>query len=198
LEKDLSRSKAAEELALERAQKAKEIAEGLHKEEDTETASSTSLLLEVELLKKRLDEAKVLGLAASEAYASALIGFGAVMSSLPAESLVSGLFKWMSANFAKLPDFIGKVLDFALLSSATNLARTLAEGGGGHVEVLKRKKDYESPAKLGETPKAVYSAVRRFMSYFWCKFGRQDARSLAEACRAEVCLRTLMLSFLVF
>lgn len=198
MEKGLSGSKAAKELALERAQKAKEIAEGLRKEVDTERASSASLLLEVEFVKKPLDETKALGLAAAKAYASVLTGFGRVTSSLSAESSAPGLFTGMSANFAKLPDFVGMVSDFATLSSATILARTLAEGGCGHVEELKRKKDYENPAKLGEILKAVYSAVRRFMSYFWCKFGRQDARSLAEACRAEVCLRTLMLSFLVF
>jgi hypothetical protein len=93
--------------------------------------------LEVELLKKRLHEAKALGLATAKAYASVLVGFGGVMSSLSAESSASGLFTWMSVDFTKLLDFVGKVLDFAALSSATNLARTLVESGGRHVEEVK-------------------------------------------------------------
>jgi len=101
----------------------------------------------------------------------------------------------MSTNFAKLPNFVGKIADFVVLSSATNFARALAEGGCEHIEALKRK-DYEDSAGLGEILKPVSSAVRRFMGYFWSKFGRLDARSLAEACRVEVCLRAVGFSYL--
>lgn len=52
--------------------------------------------------------------------------------------------------------------------------------------MIKRKKEYENPARLGEISKPVSSAVRRFTGYFWSKFGRQNARFLAETRRAEV------------
>ncbi|XP_066324368.1 uncharacterized protein [Miscanthus floridulus] len=138
LDKALAGSKAAEDLALERPWKATKITNNLRKEQ--------------------LDEAKTLVLAAAEAYTTALAGFGGVTSSLLAEALASGLFTWMSTNFAKLPNFAGKVADFAALSSATNLATALAEGGYEHVEVLKRKKDYKDPTGLGEIPKPISSA----------------------------------------
>lgn len=175
---------------------ATEIADNLRKEIDAERSSSVALLAEVKLLKEQLDGAKTLGLAAAEAYTTTLVGFGRVTPSHPAEASASNLFTWMSSNFAKLPNFIGKVVDFAALSSATNLARFLAEGGCEHVEGVKRKKGYEDPAGLGEIPKLVSSAVRHFMSYFWCKFGRLDARSLVEAHQAEVYLRALVFSYL--
>lgn len=77
----------------------------------------------------------------------------------------------MSGNFAKLPNFVGKVADFAALSSTTNLAMTLAKAGCGHVVKLKHTKEFESPAELGETSKAVSDTIRRFIRHFWCKFG---------------------------
>lgn len=66
----------------------------------------------------------------------------------------------MNANFSKLPDFVGKVGDFTALASVTNLAKT-AE--------LKHKKEYEGPADLGETSKAVSTTIHRFIKHFWCK-----------------------------
>ena len=66
-----------------------------------------------------------------------------------------------------------------------------------HVGELRHKIEYESPGELGEAPKAISTAVRRFISYFWCKFGRQYARALAEAHMAEVCLLALMCFLLV-
>lgn len=120
-------------------------------------------------------------LAASEAYASVLTGFGGVTPPLPTMASASGIFSWMSANFCKLPDFVGKVMDFAVLSSMTNLAMTLVSSGCEHLEDLKRKQDFRKPAELGETPRVISSSVRHFMQHFWCKFGREDARAVAEA-----------------
>ena len=197
LEKELTGSKTTKEPALARAQKSGEIAEGLRKEVDAERASSAALLKEVEPLNKQLEEAKTLGQAAAAAFSSALAGFGRITSPLPSEASPSTLFSWMDANFSRLPDFVGKVGDFAALSSATNFAKTLAKADCQHVAEMKRRKHYESPKVLGEAPKDISTTIRHFMGHFWCKFGLQDARVLAEARRAEVHV-LLLLSFLGF
>ena len=139
----------------------------------------------------------MLVLATAEVYTSALAGFGGVTSPLPSEPSSSSIFSWMKANFSKLPEFVGKVGDFAALSSTTNLAKTLSKAGCEHVGELRHKKEYESPGELGEAPKAISTVVHRFISYFWCKFGQQYARALAEASRGEVCLLALMCFLLV-
>ena len=108
------------------------------------------MLEQVELLMKRLDEAKAVGVSIAEMYTSVLAGFGGVTSSLPADASAFGVFLWMKSNFSKLPDFVAKVGDFAALSSATNLSKILAKGGCEHIEDLRRKKDFEGPMELGE------------------------------------------------
>lgn len=92
---------------------------------DAERASSDALAKEVRLLQGQLDEARALGQAATDAYISALAGFGGVTSPFPVEVFVANVFSWMSANFVNLSNFVGKVADFAALSSATNLTKTL-------------------------------------------------------------------------
>lgn len=114
-----------------------------------------------------------------------LLSLGGVTPTLSPDLSIGQVFGWMAGNFSKLPTFVGKVRDFAALSCATNFAKTLTKAGCGHVEELKRKKDYEGPASLGGASKALMITVRHFMEHFWCKFGRQDAR--AKARRAEVC-----------
>lgn len=89
LDKALAGSKAAEDLALESAQKATEIADNLCKEIDVEKTSSAFLVTEVKLLKGQLDEVKMLGLSSTEAYTTALTRFGKVTSSLPARASAS-------------------------------------------------------------------------------------------------------------
>lgn len=74
------------------------------------------------------------------------------------------------------------------MSSATNFTKTLAKAGCNHVADMKRRKDYESPEVLGETPKDISMIVHHFIGHFWCKFGCQDACALAEVRRAEVCV----------
>lgn len=72
LSKALEGLKAAEQLALECAQKDNDAAEGLRKEVDAERQSSHALGAQVDLFTKRLEEAKVIGLSAAELYARAL------------------------------------------------------------------------------------------------------------------------------
>lgn len=72
----------------------------------------------------------------------------------------------MWGNFSKLPSFVGKVGEFAMLSSATNFAKTLAKASCSHIEEIKQKKDYESPAALGDASKALSTTVCHFMEHF--------------------------------
>jgi hypothetical protein len=97
----------------------------------------------------------------------------------------------MKSNFAKLPSFVGGAVDFGMLSSATNLSKTLIKSGCSHVEVLKDRKEFESSADLGESSGNLTEAMRSCGSLinncpFWLRFGRANARSLAEARRAVV------------
>lgn len=69
---------------------------------------------------------------------------------------------------------------------ATNLSKVLAKSGCPHVEGLKEKKDFESLAELGESFGNLAKSMRNFIKLFWLKFGRVDARSLAESRRAMV------------
>jgi hypothetical protein len=85
LGKDFDGAKAAEQLAAERAMKALETAENLCKEVNAERESSTALKAQVDMLSKRLEDAKAVGLAAADLYIGALGQFGGVASLLPPE-----------------------------------------------------------------------------------------------------------------
>ena len=60
--------KAAEQLAAERALKAIETADNLRKEVDAERESSAALKAQVDMLTKRLEDAKAIQLATVELY----------------------------------------------------------------------------------------------------------------------------------
>lgn len=92
----------------------------------------------------------------------------------------------MKSNFAKWLDFVIGTVDFGALSSATNLSKTLSKLGCTHVKHLREKKDFQSPAELGESSRAIAKSMKNFIGSFRLKFGRADARSLAEAWRAAV------------
>jgi hypothetical protein len=151
LSKDLEGAKAVEQLALERARKAIDTAEGLRKEADAERQSSRALGTQVDLLTKRLEEAKAVGLSVAKLFIGVLGEFGGVTSPLLFEPSAYDIFAWMKSNFTKLPGFVGGAVDFGALSSATNLSKILVKSGCMHVEGLKEKKEFESPAELGES-----------------------------------------------
>ena len=79
----------------------------------------------MDMLTKRLEDAKAVGLAVAELYVGALDQFGGSMSSLPSDPSAFNIFSWMKANFRKLPDFIGGAIDFGALASATNFSKML-------------------------------------------------------------------------
>jgi hypothetical protein len=128
----LEGSKATEELALERAAKANEICESLHKEIEVERQSSASLESQVTLLSKRLEDASALGLSTAELYASMVGQFGGITPTLPEEPSAYNLFCWLKSNFVKLPDLIGRAMDFGTLASATNFLKMLGQIGCLH------------------------------------------------------------------
>lgn len=92
MSKALDWSKAVEQLALEHAQKANDATASLREEVDTERQSSCALGAQVELLTKRLEEVKAIGLPAIDIYVNALGEFGGVASSLPTEPSMYGIF----------------------------------------------------------------------------------------------------------
>lgn len=137
LEKDVSGSKAAEEVALARLEKVVASNESLRNEIAAERSSSQALSAQVELLQKRLEEARVAGLAAVELYQAALGGFGGTTSPLPADASALSIFGWFKENVAKLPEFVGGAVDFGALSCATNLCKTLGKLGCSHFASLR-------------------------------------------------------------
>ena len=86
----------------------------------------------------------------------------------------------MKANFLKLPDFVGGVVDFGALASATNLCKMLLQDGCHHIEGM-HERDLRGPGELGVTSRGVRRSVWHFMKSFWVKFGRAEAHSMAEA-----------------
>jgi hypothetical protein len=171
LNKEAEGAKAAEQLASERALKAIEMANNLRKEVDAERESIVVLKTQVNLLTKRLEDAKAIGLASAELYVGTLGKFRGSMSSLPFDPLAFNIFYWMKANFLKLPDFVGGAVDFGALASATNLSKMLTQDGCSHFEGVKEK-DLEGSVELGVTSRGVKRSVHNFMKSFWVKFGR--------------------------
>lgn len=137
---------------------------------------------------------KTLCIAAIEAYTSALGGFGGTTPPLLSEASPASLFSWMSANFSKLPSFVGKVGDFAMLSSATNFAKTLAKAGCGHIEEMKRKKDYESPAHSGHPQRPLQPPY----ATSWSISGASLVMKMLGPWRRLAVLRFVCFGFIVF
>ena len=172
--------KAAEKLATDRTLKAIETADNLRKAVDVEREYGVALKAQVDVLTKRLEDAKAIGLAATELYVGALEQFGGSTSSLPSDPSTFNIFSSMKANFLKLPDFVGRAIDFGALTSATNFSKMLTQDGCSHIEGVKEK-DLDGPANHGVTSHGVGRSVRNFMKSFWVKFGWVEDHSMAEA-----------------
>ena len=132
------------------------------------------------MLTKHLKDTKAIGLTAAELYVGALKQFRGSTSSLPSEPSAFNIFSWMKANFLKLPDFVGGAIDFGALASATNLSKMLTKDVCPHAKDVK-KRDLKGPIDLGATSRDIRRSVCHFMKSFWVKFGRVEARSMAEA-----------------
>jgi hypothetical protein len=75
LNKEVDGVKATEQLAAERTLKAFEMADNLCKEVDAERESSAALKAQVDMLTKRLEDTKAIGLATAELDVGALKQF---------------------------------------------------------------------------------------------------------------------------
>ena len=126
LNKEVDGAKVVEQLAAERALKVIETADNLCKEVDAERESGAALKAQVDMLSKRLEDAKSIGLATAELYVGALDQFGGSTSPLPSDPSAFNIFSWMKANFLKLPDFVGGAIDFGALASATKFLKMRA------------------------------------------------------------------------
>ena len=135
--------------------------------------------MQVELPQRHLEEACVAGVTTAELYQAALGGFGGATSQLPSDASALGIFAWFKENITRLPDFVGGAMDFGVLSCAMNMCKTLGKMGCAHFPELRSQREFEGPSELGETSGEISKLVRNFMKYFWLKFGRADARSLA-------------------
>ena len=93
---------------------------------DAERESGTALKAQVDMLSKRLEDAKSIELATTELYVRALEQFRGSTPPLPSEPSAFNIFSWLKANFMKLPDFVGDAMDFGALAFATNLSKMLA------------------------------------------------------------------------
>ena len=151
-------AKAAEQLAAKRALKGIEMADNLRKEVDTEIESSAALKAQVDMLTKRLEDAKAIGLAIAKLYVGALEQFRGSTSSLPSDPSAFNIFSWMKANFLKLPNFDSDAVDFGALASTTNLSKMLAQDGCPHAKDMKER-DLEGLADLGATSHDIRRSV---------------------------------------
>ena len=75
LKREVDGAKATKQLATERAVKANETADNLHKEVDVERESCAALKAQVGMLTKHLEDTKAIGLATTELYVGALEQF---------------------------------------------------------------------------------------------------------------------------
>jgi hypothetical protein len=153
-----------------KAKKAVDTADRLRREIDAEKESSGALAMQVELLNKHLDNVKALGLSAAKIYTSVVASFGAVTPLLPSYLSAYGVLGWLKSNFSKLPDFVMNIGEFVAVSSATNLSKTLAKLGCGHIKGLRKRDWFESLKELREASRNVSRAVKNFISSFWFNF----------------------------
>ena len=103
-----------------------EAGDNLRKEVDAERESGVALKAQVDVLSKRLEDVKSIGLAVAELYVGALEQFGGSTLPLPSEPSAFSIFSWLKANFMNLPNFVGGAVDFGALAFATNLSKMLA------------------------------------------------------------------------
>ena len=92
LNKEVDGTKAAEQLAIEHALKDIEVANSLQKEVDAERESSAALKAQVDMLSKRLEDAKSIELATTELYVRALEQFRGSTPPLPSEPSAFNIF----------------------------------------------------------------------------------------------------------
>jgi hypothetical protein len=191
----LEASMAAHEAAVKEAETAKGEAKDLGERLESEENNNQALSAEVKALHVMLDEAASLGLASAESYRSALAEYGGVTTPIPEDLSASALFCWFKENVSKLSAFVGGAVDYGAMACGNNLYKMLEKTGCQHVSGVLEGKKFDTPEELGspaETPKGV----KNFMKHFWQRFGRANARLLAETRLAAVSLSFFFLRYL--
>jgi hypothetical protein len=96
-----------------------------------------------------------------------------------------------------LPDFVGGAVDFGALAAVNSFARLLRRGGCSHAEGVV-KEEFVAAEDVGEGTPSQRKSVRNFISSFWIRFGRAEAKKMAEARRAEVCVTWFLFCILFY
>jgi len=180
LRESVSQLDKAKDLAVERAEKAEGIADRLCEELDAERTSTA--VVQKHMRKAEEEAAAVIGL-----YSGSLAQFGGSTSSPPTSSDVGASLAWLKSHISMLPDFVGGAVDFGALTTVSSFARLLRRGGCSHAEEV-AKQELASAGYVGEGTSSLRKSVRNFITSFWIRFGRAEAKKMAEARRAEVCV----------
>jgi len=129
--------------------------------------------------KVEVEAAAIIGI-----YSGSLAQFGGSTSALPPSGDVGASLAWLKSHISMLPDFVGGADDFGALAAVSSFARLLRREGCSHAEAV-AKEEFVSAEDVGEGT----SSLRRF--------GRAQAKKMAEARRAEVCLTWLSFAYCV-
>ena len=173
----------ARDLAVQRAEKAEDIADRLRKNLDAERASAAAM--QTRMLKVEAEAAADVGL-----YTDSLAQFGGSTSAPPPSDDVGASLAWLKSHIRMLPNFVGGAVDFGALAAVSSFARLLRRGGCSQVEGV-AKEEFASAEDVGEGTSGLRKSVRNFISLFWIRFGRAEAKKMAEAHRAEVSIFSL-------
>ena len=168
----------ARDLALQRAEKAEDIADRLRKELDAERTSAAEL-------QTRMQKAEAEAGAIVVLYTDSLARFGGSTSAPPASGDIGASLTWLKSHIRMLPDFVGGAVDFGALAAVSSFARLLRRGGCSHAEEV-AKEEFGSAEDVGEGTSSLRKSVQNFISLFWIRFGRAEAKKMAEARHAEV------------
>ena len=173
-----SEAEKAKDLAVQRAEKAEDIADRLRKELDAERTSAAAV--QTRMQKAEAEAAAIIGL-----YSGSLAQFGGSTSAPPTSGDVGVSLAWLRSHISMLPDFVGGAVDFGALAAVNSFARLLRCGGCSHAEAV-GKEEFSSVEDLDEASSGLRKSVWNFVSSFWIRFGRAEAKKMAEARCAEV------------
>ena len=148
----------AKDLAVQRAKKAKDIADRLRKELDAERTSAAAV--QTRMQKAEAEAAAVIGL-----YSGSLAQFGGSTSAPPPNGDVGASLAWLKSHISMLSDFVGGAVDFGALAAVSSFARLLRRGGCSHAEAV-TKEEFASAEDVGEGTSSLRKSVRDFISSF--------------------------------
>ena len=158
LRTSVAEAEAARDLAMQRAEKAEDIAERLRKELDAERMSAAEL--QTRMQKAEAEAAAIVGL-----YADSLAKFGGSTSAPPPGGDVGAALAWLKSHIRMLPDFVGGAVDFGALAAVSSFARLLRREGCSHAEGV-AKEEFAAAEDVGEGTSSVRKSIRNFISSF--------------------------------